>query len=168
MFYLFSSFLSQIKSARFLIPAAVAAHSTKRPCARPQCYRCCLLGRMHGTSRVRSVARRQPPIATNYIDGARCWHCLGWGGRVWPLYAPLLARCGPFPAGLTRPLTFLVSFHGGHGGSLPFLLQNLGRQPEHTVCSMDGQWRCIAGADTLKMDRTILRCSMYWRAIAHL
>ena len=33
---------------------------------------------------------------------------------------------------------------------------------------MDWQLRCIFGADTMKINRTILNSSMYWGAIAHL
>ena len=36
------------------------------------------------------------------------------------------------------------------------------------VAAMAGQPRCIVGADTLKIDRTIQKCSMYWGMVAHL
>ena len=36
------------------------------------------------------------------------------------------------------------------------------------ICSMGGRSCRIVGADALKIDRTILSCSMYWGAIAQL
>ena len=39
---------------------------------------------------------------------------------------------------------------------------------EEDAPGMDGQSRSVVGADTLKIDRTSLNCSMYWGAIAHL
>ena len=61
----------------------------------------------------------------------------------------------------------LFTVHFGQHGCQGFSVVELDCTSEELKCaSMDGQSRGIVEADTVRADRTILNCSMYWSMIA--